>query len=419
MNKRDHPDGGFDTDGESKRQRVYSRDLDAILDLAQNAESLINSLQELKSWKVQVDSQIEGDSPTSQYDQLEALRKVSRDALPSLSALANQSPPTVNSQHIPLDSPWISSEIPDELPPLPSIKDPSLEKQAFRHPAILGEGPSYERLEWLGDAYLEVISSCYILSTFPDLPSGRCSQIRERLICNKQLARYFRNYDLMPKAKIPVEVLHSEKTARGVSADKDLIKVQADMFEAYVGGLISSDPKCGVQTVCQWLKRVWGQTIKADVVSYEKKSARSLRDRAALITQEPASQASKQTEGQRPNPMLAGKSKEKLAYAIQVPGVRLKYEDVPSKKLQHGTNHQLFTVKVSLYGYGEAGLFLGAGTALGKKEAGSNAAEQALSNWKLVSKFRDSKLAYLEGAGQKDDAELLKSRTRHLDERGK
>lgn len=424
MSKRESSD--TDSRMGAKRQRTSGPDATALLAVANNLNALLQSIQDLKSWSNGNDSQ---HNPSAiQYENLALLEKLGQDILPSLTEPASQpTQPSPVAKLLPLprlllDSPWVSSEIPDELPPLPRIKDPKTEQQVFRHPAVLREGPSYERLEWLGDAFLEAISSGFILATFPDLSSGRCSQIRERLICNRQLAEYFRSYDLMPRAKIPPEVRQSAKSAQGRSSDKDIIKVQADMFEAYVGGIIEADLEFGMHIACQWLKGVWGRTIKASIVDQEKKSARRTQDQVRFNETKPKEDklpnpSQNKVEDQSSNPMITGHAKEKLGLAIAVPGVTIKYEDIPCKKLAHRTKLPLFAIKVTLWGHGEAGLCLGMGTALGKKEAGAKAAEQALSNWKRISKYRDAKRAYLEKTGQTEDAERLMSRTRHLDER--
>ncbi|KAL3960147.1 hypothetical protein ACCO45_005264 [Purpureocillium lilacinum] len=68
--------------------------------------------------------------------------------------------------------PWKSSEISSQLPPLPQVKDPELEKRAFTHPGVPRNGEeSYERLEWLGDAYIELAATGLIFKTFPKTPA--------------------------------------------------------------------------------------------------------------------------------------------------------------------------------------------------------------------------------------------------------
>src|SRR5436190_8289568 len=82
------------------------------------------------------------------------------------------------------------------LPKLPLIKDRSLEVAVFTHQGTVSRQStsstelSYDRLEILGDAYIEVIATRLIWDHFRSLPPGRISQIREMLVKNETLAQY-------------------------------------------------------------------------------------------------------------------------------------------------------------------------------------------------------------------------------------
>ena len=78
------------------------------------------------------------------------------------------------------------------LPAIPPIT-PDLEKAVFTHQgmgrtSILGRATTsdhevtYDRLEFLGDAYIEIIATRLIWETYQSLPAGRMSQIRELLV---------------------------------------------------------------------------------------------------------------------------------------------------------------------------------------------------------------------------------------------
>ena len=73
-------------------------------------------------------------------------------------------------------------------PALPPILDPSLHSAPFTHQGTVGGVPlsqatstSYERLEFLGDAYLELFASRLLFTKYPLLTPGRLSQKRELL----------------------------------------------------------------------------------------------------------------------------------------------------------------------------------------------------------------------------------------------
>ena len=87
-----------------------------------------------------------------------------------------------------------------ELPPIPA----DIAKVVFTHPEAL-HGPnlgkidaSYDRLEFLGDAYIELMASRLVLKRFPQMPAGRLSQQREMLVKNDTLAEYANKYGMSP-----------------------------------------------------------------------------------------------------------------------------------------------------------------------------------------------------------------------------
>ncbi|KAL9489466.1 hypothetical protein ACSS6W_001743 [Trichoderma asperelloides] len=281
-------------------------------------------------------------------------------------------------------TPWISSDILQEWPPLPPILDSKLAEEAFTHPG-LGMNFSYERLEWLGDAYLELISSSLIHQTFPQLRSGPCSQLRERLIRNITLAEYFRYYGMEKRAKLPDHFDGSRGLGRGRSKDKDILKTQADMFEAYVAAVILSDPQEGLFKVVEWLKALWGRTIKEDI---EKAEAAKKR----LETQSTGVEATEKN------------SKQRLSVKIVTKGVSIDYKDLPGEKRDKNLKLPLYTVGAYLTGYGEVGRLLAVGTALSKKEAGQKAAEAALQNKRLIQAYEEKKRQYMQA---KDDSALV------------
>ncbi|KAG6017029.1 hypothetical protein E4U43_002474 [Claviceps pusilla] len=263
-------------------------------------------------------------------------------------------------------TPWVSSEITATLPPIPKILDAELEQTVFRHPGMSTLGPSYERLEWLGDAFLELTASMLIFQTFHTIPAGQLSQLRELVVRNKNLAVYFREYGLDSKAQLPPDV--DNFRGEGKSKDKDIIKIHADMFEAYVAAAIISDPENGLQNTVSWLKSLFGRTLKDQILKNERKE--------------------KQREAEPGSQMSQLSPKDQLRLQIGAKGVLLRYEDIPGPAKDKYSGLPLFTVGVYLDGWGERNKLLGWGTALGKKEAGQKAAAVALENKKLMKLYR-------------------------------
>ncbi|MCR5338301.1 MAG: ribonuclease III [Lachnospiraceae bacterium] len=74
-----------------------------------------------------------------------------------------------------------------------TYKDEKLLFQALTHTSYaneLGKGKhkSYERIEFLGDAVLEMISSEYFYHTYPDQPEGSLTKMRAASVCEQALA---------------------------------------------------------------------------------------------------------------------------------------------------------------------------------------------------------------------------------------
>ena len=73
------------------------------------------------------------------------------------------------------------------------IKDSLLFLTAFTHRSYLNEHPDYEnnsneRLEFLGDAVLQLLSSEFLYNKFPESPEGDLTNYRASIVCTPSLA---------------------------------------------------------------------------------------------------------------------------------------------------------------------------------------------------------------------------------------
>lgn len=73
------------------------------------------------------------------------------------------------------------------------IKDEILFQTAFTHRSYLNEHPEYkresnERLEFLGDAVLQLLSSHFLYNKFPKEPEGMLTNYRASIVCTPSLA---------------------------------------------------------------------------------------------------------------------------------------------------------------------------------------------------------------------------------------
>lgn len=229
-------------------------------------------------------------------------------------------------------------------PTLPPVLDDRLEKAAFTHPAYDNDHTAtYDRLEILGDAYIELMATKLIWDTFPDLPSGRISQIRELLVKNETLANFADLYGFSRRAVAPPSY---------ASQPKRWVKTKGDVFEAYVAAIILSDPVNGYEIAERWLTGLW--LPKLIDLGHQKTELRS---------------------------------KEQLAKQIMGKGIKLEYiEEQPSIQPK-GSGSQTFFLGVYLTGWGWEKKHLGSGQGLSKSAAGDEAAKNALINTPLISQI--------------------------------
>ncbi|KAL4889139.1 ribonuclease III domain-containing protein [Aspergillus ambiguus] len=225
-------------------------------------------------------------------------------------------------------------------PALPPVLDTTLERAVFTHPAMTNDVcATYDRLEILGDAYIELIATKFIWNTYQGISSGQISQIRELLVKNETLAEYATIYSLDRKASVPQEYL---------TQPKRWTKTKGDIFEAYAAAAILSDPENGYQNVEKWLIQLWAPKLSGRVVQPQVLNA-----------------------------------KESLAKKIMGKHVKLKYVD-EREPIQPEKGRQTFFIGVYLTGWGWDNKHLGSGQGPSKAVAGNEAAQRALQNDSLI-----------------------------------
>ncbi|KAJ5176448.1 uncharacterized protein N7482_002325 [Penicillium canariense] len=247
-----------------------------------------------------------------------------------------------------------SKENESNVPTLPHILDDQLEKAVFTHSACNNHNNSnYDRLEILGDAYIELMATKLVWEKFPDIPSGRISQIRELLVKNETLAAFAEIYGFDRRASVPVN--YSDQPKRW-------IKTKGDIFEAYVAAIILSHPAGGYRLAEQWLTKLW--LPKLDSLGHQKASLRS---------------------------------KEALAQQIMGKGIKLEYLEERQSIQKKGSGTQTFFIGVYLTGWGWNKRHLGSGQGPSKVAAGDEAARNALLNTPLISEITAKKQIVVSG----------------------
>ncbi|KAI1851723.1 hypothetical protein JX266_003185 [Neoarthrinium moseri] len=355
---------------------------DAISQIVQQAEDLLRAARVLK----------DGLDNGKRQDEnaVERLREINNRLSPAINELGK--PSMVSSHKLPkLDkspdilipstaalTPWSPEDLASPRPILPPVLDPALERAAFTHQGMVSQGEqSYERLEWIGDAYLYLMSSAFIYQSFPKLPAGRCSQYRELLVRNKTLSQYTSDYHMQRRLRFPPEFDPTNNAGGTLMADKQKKKILGDIFESYVAAAILSDPAQGLSQVSSWMKALWAEELKEELSS-------EFRRRAQAPTQ-PANGESAGQPAQDLYPKVV------LSRTIGAPGVRIEYRDEGKPGTEKKTGLPWYTIGVYLDGWGVKNYKMGYGGALSKKEAGQKAAQSALNNKQMIEKFAQKK----------------------------
>ena len=114
------------------------------------------------------------------------------------------------------------------------FQDKSLLRQALTHSSFANEQKinrmkDYERLEFLGDAVLELISSEFLFRENPQMPEGKLTRLRASMVCEPALA--FCARDLQLGAYILLG--RGEEATGGRERDS----ITSDAMEALIGAI--------------------------------------------------------------------------------------------------------------------------------------------------------------------------------------
>lgn len=92
-----------------------------------------------------------------------------------------------------------------------------------------GRIKSYERLEFLGDAVLSIVTSEYIFKHCPELPEGELTKLRAALVCEKTLCRFSKQINVGKYLQLSRGERHSGGENRP--------SILADVFEAILAAI--------------------------------------------------------------------------------------------------------------------------------------------------------------------------------------
>ncbi|MBA3927218.1 ribonuclease III [Listeria rustica] len=131
-----------------------------------------------------------------------------------------------------------------------TFTDTNLLKTAFTHSSYVNEHrkekiQDNERLEFLGDAVLEVTVSHYLFTKFPSMAEGQMTKMRAAIVCEPSLV----DFAEMVNFSRYVRLGRGEERAGGRTRPALL----ADVFESFIGALFLDQ---GLDKVVRFLERV-------------------------------------------------------------------------------------------------------------------------------------------------------------------
>ncbi|MGI5977710.1 MAG: ribonuclease III [Candidatus Limivicinus sp.] len=114
-----------------------------------------------------------------------------------------------------------------------SFKNPELLLTALTHSSCANERPeegeSYERLEFLGDSILGLVTADFLYHHEPELPEGRMTRLRAELVCEVSLH----------KLALELDIGSFMRLGRGeeLSGGRERPSILADMVESVIAAI--------------------------------------------------------------------------------------------------------------------------------------------------------------------------------------
>lgn len=146
------------------------------------------------------------------------------------------------------------------------FRDISLLKQALTHSSFTNEqkinkAPHYERLEFLGDAVLELVSSDFLYRKHPNLPEGTLTKMRASMVCEPSLAFCAVELELGEFIRLG----KGEENTGGRHRDS----IISDVMEAIIGALYLDG---GMEPAKEFIHRFILSDLENKVLFYDSKS---------------------------------------------------------------------------------------------------------------------------------------------------
>ncbi len=147
------------------------------------------------------------------------------------------------------------------------FEDEALLRQALTHSSFSNEqkinrAKNYERLEFLGDAVLELVTSEFLFKELPDVPEGELTKQRAALVCEPALAFCAKELELGRYLRLGKGEEHT--------GGRDRDSITADVMEAIIGAIFLDG---GLENAKGFINRVILSDLENKKLFYDSKSS--------------------------------------------------------------------------------------------------------------------------------------------------
>ena len=115
----------------------------------------------------------------------------------------------------------------------------------------------YERLEFLGDSVLNMLTSEYLQNMHPTLSEGKLTKLRANYVCQNALIVYSHENELDKYVRLNLE--------DNALTDNEVISITADIFESFLGAIYLDQ---GIEKAKEFLEKTVFPYIEAKTVFF-------------------------------------------------------------------------------------------------------------------------------------------------------
>ena len=141
---------------------------------------------------------------------------------------------------------------------IPNNED--LYKIAFTHSSYSAKHEldyDYERLEFLGDSVLNMLTSEFLQNMHPTFSEGKLTKLRANYVCQNALIVYSHENDLDKCIRLNLE--------DNAISDNEVISITADVFESFLGAIYLDQ---GIEKAKAFLKQTVFPYIEAKTIFF-------------------------------------------------------------------------------------------------------------------------------------------------------